>query len=553
MRTGTARQPAETRRSSLTRRDVLVSGAGFTLGAGVVASTLRPSPAPASRHQHFQHGLASGDPLPDGFVIWTRVSPTPEARPGSGRGEPAEVVWAVALDEAFRDVVAEGLAATDADRDHTVKLDVRALAPATTYWYRFSHGPDTVVGRTRTAPAEDADVQRLRLGVVCCANWQAGYFGAYRHLLDHDLDAVVHLGDYLYEYEPGRYSHGADWTDVRRHDPPHETVTLEDYRRRHAQYKTDPDLRRLHAALPMIATWDDHEVADGWSASGAFEHDPETEGPWARRRDAALRAYDEWMPVRLADTAEIGDGTTIQRRFRFGALAELTMLDLRSRRDERVEPRDPALGEEGRTLAGAEQAGWLARGLADSAARWKLVANPVMVAPMLMPPRPRGEELALRDTTDPMSWGPPEPNTDTWDGYPAERRRLLRGLAEADVTDVVFLSGDVHTAWATEVEVDGLPVATELVCSSVTSNNVDDFMGTGARTVSLAMEEAIAALNPHVRFVNLDDHGYSVVELTAAEARWEWHAVSDRRDRDATSRLLAARRVRSGTARVLPV
>lgn len=537
----------------MSRRDLVVSGLGLTVGAGVVASTLRPSAAPASRHQHFQHGLASGDPLPDGFVLWTRVSPAPDATPGSGRGGPADVAWQVALDDGFADVVAEGTASTDAGRDHTVKLDVRALRPATTYWYRFTHGPDTVTGRTRTAPAVDAAVDRLRLGVVCCANWQAGHFGAYRHLLGHDLDAVVHLGDYLYEYEPGRYSHGADWTDVRRHDPPHETVTLEDYRRRHAQYKTDPDLSRLHAALPMIATWDDHEVADGWFPEGAYEHDPATEGPWTRRRDAALRAYDEWMPVRLSGTATVGDGTTIQRRFRFGSLVELTMLDLRSRRDERVEPRDVALADERRTLTGTDQESWLAQGLAASTARWKLVGNPVMVAPMLMPPRPRGEELALRETTDPMTWGSPEPNTDTWDGYPAERRRLLQGLADAGVGDVVFLSGDVHTAWANEVELDGRPVATELVCSSITSNNVDDFMGTAPRTVSLAMEEAIGALNPHVRFVNLDDHGYSVVELTPSEARWEWHAISDRRDPDASSRLLAARRVRSGSARVLPV
>jgi alkaline phosphatase D len=536
----------------MTRRDLVVSGVGFTLGAGIVGSTLRPSPAPATRHRHFQHGVASGDPLPDGVVLWTRVTPTPDATPGSGRGPSARVSWEVARDEDFAAVVAEGVATTDARRDHTVKLDVRSLEPATDHWFRFRHGPDTVVGRTRTAPAEDADEERLRLGVVCCANWQAGYFTPYRHLLDHDLDAVVHLGDYLYEYEPGEYSYGHGWTDVRRHDPPHETVSLEDYRRRHAQYKTDPDLQRLHAALPMIATWDDHEVADGWFPGGAFKHDPATEGPWGRRRAAALRAYDEWMPVRLSGTARVGDGTEVRRRFRFGRLADLSMLDLRGQRDERVEPGDPALADETRSIAGPEQEGWLGDGLETSGARWKLVGNPVMMAPVLMPPRPRGEELALRRTTDPTSWGTPLPNTDTWDGYPGARRRLLERLATRGVDDVLFLSGDVHTAWANEVEVGGVPVATELVCSSVTSNNVDDFMGTDPRTVSLAMEEAIQEMNPHVRFVNLDDHGFSVVELTREAARLEWHAVGDRRDPDASSRLLTARRVLSGSARVLP-
>ncbi|MEH3068234.1 MAG: alkaline phosphatase D family protein [Aeromicrobium erythreum] len=265
-----------------------------------------------------------------------------------------------------------------------------------------------------------------------------------------------------------------------------------------------------------------------------------------------MRAYDEWMPVRLGGTARVGDGTRIYRRFRFGRLADLSMLDLRGYRDKRVEADDPRLDDAARSLTGADQEAWLVDGLATPGARWRLVGNPVMVAPMLMPPRPRGQELALRRTTDPMTWGPAEPNTDTWDGYPVERRRVLERIRAAGVDDVVFLSGDVHTAWANEVELDGAPVATELVCSSVTSNNVDDFMGTKPRTVSLAMEEAIVRTNPHVRFVNLDDHGYSVLELTPDEARMEWHAVSDRTDPDASSRLLATRRVPAGTNRVLP-
>ncbi len=537
----------------MTRRELVVSGTGLAVGAGVVGSTFRPSPAPASRHRHFQHGVASGDPLPDGGGLWPRVSPVPDATPGSGRGEPADVTWEVAADPQLLTVAARGTVRTDASVDHTVKVDVTGLRPSTTYWFRFAHGPDEVRGRTRTAPADDEDVQRLRLGVVSCSNWQAGYFSAYRHLLDHDLDAVVHLGDYLYEYQPGKYSYGPDWVDVRRHDPPHETVTLSDYRRRHAQYKTDPDLQALHAALPMIATWDDHEVADGWSPEGAFEHDPKSEGPWDRRREAALRAYDEWMPVRLSGTARVGDGTRIDRRFRFGRLADLSMLDLRGHRDARVDHDDPVTTADDRSITGEDQGRWLADGLTMTSARWKLVGNPVMMAPMLMPPRPRGQELALRSTTDPMTWGTALPNTDTWDGYPAQRRRLLEGIVANGVQDVLFLSGDVHTAWANEIEIDGTPVATELVCAAVTSNNVDDFMGTEPRSVSLAMEDAIQRINPHARFVNLDDHGYSVVELTPDLARLEWHAVLDRRDPATGTRLLAARQVRSGSARILPV
>ncbi|MEH3034428.1 MAG: alkaline phosphatase D family protein [Aeromicrobium erythreum] len=330
-----------------------------------------------------------------------------------------------------------------------------------------------------------------------------------------------------------------------------ETITLRDYRRRHAQYKTDPDLQALHATVPFVVTWDDHEVADGWWPGGAFEHQPD-EGSWDSRRRAALKAYDEWMPVRISGTARPGDGTRIYRSLRFGDLADLTMLDLRGYRDERVDVGSAALTDARRSITGRPQGEWLVEQLTTSTARWKLVGNPVMIAPMLMPQRPQAEQIALQHTTDPMAWGPAEPNTDTWDGYPEERRALLETIAEQDVQDVVFLSGDVHTAWANEVRLDDRPVATELVCASITSNNVDDFMGTPPRTVSRSIESAVRTLNPHVRFVNLDDHGFSVVELDRDRARLEWHAVSDRRDPDATSRLLAAREVRSGSARLLP-
>ncbi len=542
----------ETRTTVLGRRSVILGGVGAAAGLGSLLGVALPSPAPASRHLVFQHGVASGNPLPHAVVLWTRVTVRPDAVAGSGIGDPAEVTWEVSRTPDFRAVVAEGSVTTDTHLDHTVKVDATGLQPATTYWYRFRHARDTIVGRTRTAPAMEADVDRLRFGVVSCANWQAGHFSAYRHLRDHDVDAVIHLGDYLYEYEPGMYSHGHHWEDVRRHDPPHETVSLEDYRRRHAQYKTDPDLAGLHAAVPMVATWDDHEIADGWHPGGAFEHDAGSEGPWEARRRAAMRAYDEWMPVRLGGTAEVGDGDRIHRRFFFGRLADLSMLDLRGHRDERVDADDPRTQDPDRSLTGAAQGRWLADSLTTSASQWKLVGNPVMLAPMLMPPRPRGQELAVKATTDPMTWGEAKPNTDTWDGYPAQRRRLLEGIAAAGVDDVVFLSGDVHTAWANDIELDERPVATELVCSAVTSNNVDDFMGTEPRTVSLAMEEAIQRTNPHVRFVNLDDHGFSILELTPAQARMEWWAVDDRRDQASGAHRLAVRRVASGDPRVLP-
>lgn len=535
------------------RRKFLIGGVGVAATAGILGPLAMADSASSAGHRKFVHGVASGDPLPDGVVLWTRVTPEPDAVPGSGRGAPVTVTWEVSREADFAEIAADGQAMTDAATDHTVKVDVRVLEPDTPYFYRFRIGDHlSPVGRTRTAPAPGVEVEELRFGVVSCANWQAGYFSAYRHLAQADVDYVIHLGDYLYEYEPGFYGHGHDWTDIRRHDPPYEIVTLADYRRRHAQYKTDPDLQALHARVPFIATWDDHELADGWNDTGAFEHQPRFEGPWHKRRDAAKRAYDEWMPIRMSGTAAVGDGVRVYRRLGFGALADLSMVDLRSYRDERIRnPASPDIDNEDRSLTGAAQGQWLVDQLVGSTARWKLVGNPVMVAPMLMPRRPQVEQLAVLDSTDPMTWGEPRANTDTWDGYPADRRRLLERIDGVD--DVVFLSGDVHTSWATEVpDADGAPVAVEFVCPSVTSNNVDDFMGTRPRTVSLAVEAAISDLNPHVRYVNLDDHGFCVLHLTPQAARMEWHAISDRTDPRASRRRLARRTVRAGAARIEP-
>ncbi|HEV2783648.1 MAG TPA: alkaline phosphatase D family protein [Actinophytocola sp.] len=314
----------------LDRRTLLrATGATVTAGAvGAVAAGGLGSAAASPADPVFAHGVASGDPLPDAVLLWTRVTPTPDALPGSGQGPTVDVVWEVATDPAFAAVVGAGTATTGPERDHTVKVDATGLAPSTVYYYRFRLGDAvSAVGATRTAPATDAAVPRLRFGVVSCSNWQAGYFAAYRHLAERgDLDAVVHLGDYLYEYAPGEFPVGST---VRPHAPAAEMLTLADYRTRHAQYKSDPDLQRLHAACPWIVTWDDHEAAnDAWSG-GAENHQP-GEGSWVDRRAIANRAYFEWMPVRNA-----GD-RPLYRRLRFGRLAELSMLDLRSYRSQQV-------------------------------------------------------------------------------------------------------------------------------------------------------------------------------------------------------------------------
>ncbi|MCW2748953.1 MAG: hypothetical protein JWR83_63 [Aeromicrobium sp.] len=514
-------------------------------------SKVAPSSTP------FVHGVASGDPLPDAVVLWTRVTPTRRAQPGSRKGPRVSVRWQVSQDASFATTVRSGAVTTGASKDHTIKVDVSGLEPATEYFYRFAWDTHfSPVGRTRTAPAYDSDPSRLRFGVVSCANWQAGYFRSYRHLAERgDLDAIIHLGDYLYEYQPGKYSYGHHNVNIRRHDPPHEVISLRDYRERHAQYKTDPDLQALHAAVPFIVTWDDHEVADGNWAHGAFEHQPAAEGSFAARRSAAHQTYDEWMPVRISGTAVAGDGERIYRRLQFGRLADLSMLDLRTYRSEQVDdPDDPAVNDPDRTITGAPQLDWLTANLSATPTRWKLIGNPVMIAPVMMPPRPKAQEYALSQTVSFQPLRSATPNSDEWDGYTADRRRLLDHIADEKIDDVVFLSGDVHTAWANDVpQGRGKPlVATEFVTSSVTSNNVDDFIGVPPRTVSLALEGVIQSENPHVRFVNLDDHGYCVLEVTAARVHMDWYAISDRRDPQATTRRLTSWTVDSGTPKVRP-
>jgi len=506
------------------------------LGFGVV------EPAWASAGP-FAYGVASGDPWPGSVVLWTRVTPTPESTPGSETGPAVDVAWEVAEDAAFTALVAGGTVKTGPWRDHTVKLVAGGLRPSATYFYRFVlDGRHSPVGRTRTAPAPGSRPGGLRFGVVSCSNWQAGYFSAYRHLAARgDLDAVLHLGDYLYDYGPGEYGYGPDNVDVRSHRPPHEMVSLYDYRRRHAQYKTDADLKALHAAAPWIATWDDHEAANDAYRSGAENHQPSTEGDWRARRTAAYRAYDEWMPVRLGASGALADGNRIHRRLQFGRLADLSMLDLRSYRSRQVGNQLGGVDDPSRSITGDAQMAWLKDGLASSSAQWKLVGNPVMIAPVVFPPLPREVARTVGDRTGPV---PPEGvpyNVDQWDGYTADRHELFDHLADHGVDGVVFLTGDIHSAWANDLPADSgaypgsRSLATEFVCTSVTSNNLDDMTGSAPRTTSLTVEAAIQADNRHVRYLDFDSHGYSVLDVTAQRVQMDYYVIGDRRDPDAGS------------------
>lgn len=529
------------------RRTVVKAAAATAVLAGPLAAAL-PAWA-ADETPAFLHGVASGDPLPDGVLLWTRVTPTAGAIPGSGLGPDTEVEWVVAKDKALTNVVAKGSVTATAASDHTVKADVRGLAPATDYWFRFSAGgTDSPVARTRTAPAADASVAGLRFGVVSCANWEAGWFSSYRHLAARgDLDAWLHLGDYIYEYGTGEY--GTRGTVVRQHAPTHEILTLADYRTRHGRYKTDPDLQALHSKAPVIAIWDDHEIANDTWSGGAENHTEGAEGSWAARQAAAKQAYFEWMPVRPALA-----GTTY-RRLRFGKLADLSLLDLRSFRSQQVSVGNGGVDDPDRTLTGRAQLDWLKAGLKASDTTWRLVGNSVMISPFAI-----GSLSA--DLFKPLAklLGLPQEglalNTDQWDGYTDDRRELLAHLRANAIRNTVFLTGDIHMAWANDVPVDAgtyplsASAATEFVVTSVTSDNLDDLVKVPEGTVSAIAAPVIRAANRHVHWVDTDRHGYGVLDITADRAQMDYYVVSSRTRADATSSWSRSYRTRTGTQKV---
>ena len=558
-------EPARTP-AGLDRRTLLKAGAIAGAAAGTTALAGRSAVASAAvpggggggpaADGAFRHGVASGDPMPDRVILWTRVTPAPHAVPGSGIGDPVVVSWDVALDPGFATIVRSGSLVTDAGRDHTVKFDCTGLAPDRWYHYRFrALGQTSATGRTRTAPADGAlpATGRWRIGVVSCSNWEAGFFSGYRHLEARgDLDAIVELGDYIYEY--GRDEYTGKFGAVRPHDPPHDIVTLADYRIRLAQYRTDPDLQSLHAHVPWIVTWDDHELANDSWANGAENHEPH-QGPYSDRKAASSQAYFEWMPVR---PESLRDGGHLYRRLRWGSLAELSMLDLRSYRSEGPSMFDGRAIDVTGTMTGAEQFDWLARGLSSSNARWNVIGNSVMITPVLLPPLEPRTTAALTELLGIPREGLTY-NADQWDGYAGERRRLLEVLREAGTRNTVFLTGDIHTSWACEVPFEpadypGAGVgAIEFVTPSITSNNIDDMVKLPeGNALSQTAQGALTGVNRHVRWVDLDRHGFTVVEFTTDYAHADYWALVAREDPNSGAYPLASWRTRHGTDQLEP-
>lgn len=454
----------------------------------------------------FQHGVASGDPLPTAVIIWTRLT-TDEAV--------ATVAWEVSTTPDFRTIVRHGEALAREEHDFTVHVDVTGLTPGTVYYYRFRAGEDTSrTGRTKTAPT---DPERAVFSVTSCANMESGYFGAYSEIARRadEIDVALHLGDYFYEYASGRYVGKSGIT--RPHEPPWECTTLQDYRTRYARYRRDAELQAAHAAVPWVVTWDDHECAnDSWAA-----------GVDLQRRDAAMQAYLEWMPIRATSPSA---GGHIYRSLRFGDLAEVSMLDLRTYRSApaRFKSSDPT-----RQMLGSEQFEWLTRQLTTSDAQWKLIGNSVMMAPLQILGTPLTEYLGHGMGSLPL-------NPDQWDGYQAERARLLELVSRTP--GCVFLTGDIHSEWANELRLngsgDGDPsgsgdegagaIAPEFVCTSVSAPNVDDKLRLPAGSAtSRGLASYVRSVNPHVRHVELDAHGYMLVTVTREDVRAEWFRVAD--------------------------
>ncbi|EKF76087.1 twin-arginine translocation pathway signal [Alcanivorax hongdengensis A-11-3] len=500
-----------------------------------------PPPEEAPRVR-FEHGVASGDPLADRVILWTRVTP-------QGEDSDIAVTVTVASDPALNSVVARYDVRASAAHDFCVKVDATGLQADRWYYYRFAVGDQlSPIGRTRTFPAAGDFIDRARFAVVSCANYPYGFFSVYRAVANHsDLDFVLHLGDYVYEYGPGEYG---DFPE-RDPNPPYEMISLADYRARHAQYKTDEDLQAVHLQFPMIAVWDDHESADNSWRDGAANHDPLTEGDWRTRKQASEQAYFEWMPIRPRQS---GDTSTIYRRFQFGDLMDLIMLDTRLEgRDEQLDlPLDPARNSEDRHLISATQMDFLLDHLSQSSSQWRFIGQQVMFAQLNIAELPSLDERSaqLRGNLSAI-------NMDQWDGYAADRLTILNHLDDNRIDNVVILTGDIHTSWASEIyrnpssllgDLFEKPLAAEFVTPAVTSPGFPE----GAAEVAGAL---IPVVNPHIRYVEAKTRGFILVDLTRERAQGEFYYAQSIESYDLRGQIDSSKTkvvtVNSGSSRII--
>ncbi len=469
----------------------------------------------------FQLGIASGDPWPDSVVLWTRLAPDPL----HGGGMPARnvaVQWEVATDEGMQKVVAKGREIARPELGHSVHVEVRGLQPARWYWYRFTvDAGASPIGRTRTAPASNANNERMNFAFVSCQHYETGYYTAYKHLAADDLELVFHLGDYIYE--------GAPATDrVRRHNSP-EIKTIEDYRNRYALYKSDPLLQRAHANFPWAVVWDDHEVDNNYA--GLTPEDKQTPEEFARRRAAAYQVYYEHLPLRRS-VLKHGTKVEIYRHLNFGNLASAYLLDTRQYRTDQPcgdgnKPACPASLDPRQTILGDEQERWLQRGLSQSKARWNILAQQVMIGALDATPGAQ--------QTFPM---------DQWNGYAAARQRFLEFLRERKPANPVVLTGDIHSNWVNDLKPEfyrenSPVVATEFVGTSITTGG--DGADVRPNTATVLSE------NPHIKFFN-GQRGYVRCSLTPERWQSDYRVVAEVSKPDAPVKTRASFVVENGKA-----
>lgn len=555
---------------TVTRRDFLaISAKG--IGAAVISYGLMgcsDSDDDNSVPAQFLHGVASGDPAQDAVILWTRVTP-------DSTGD-VKVSWQVASDAAFSQLVTTGEMVTNANRDYTVKIDARGLRAGQTYFYRFMTGGKTSeVGKTRTLP--EGEVSSVKLAVMSCANFPAGYFNVYElAAAQDDLDAVVHLGDYIYEYARGGYAseHAAELG--REVLPANELLSLSDYRTRYGQYRSDTSLQKLHAKVPFITVWDDHEVANDTWRDGAENHN-EGEGDFAVRKEAALQAYFEWLPIR---PWREGNHEEIYRSFSYGNLVDLHMLDTRVlARDKQLDYADYMDASTGafdgerfladvtsttRTMLGLTQLLWLQGTLLQATGTWQVLGQQILMGKMSLPAAIATQQMSIPQyamlgalaklaaraaANDPTLTAaelqylqanqalltpeviallqlPSIPyNLDAWDGYAYEREVIL-GTAKSKNHNLVVIAGDTHNAWANELkDVNGDSVGVEFATSSVSSPGLEYYLNLPAEQIP-ATEAAIVDLVPDLKYTNLKDRGFMTLTFTKDAVRSDWHYVS---------------------------
>lgn len=484
-------------------------GVGIALGASIIntlplnfasaeSSDLHSSSESSNLAYPFTLGIASGDPLPDGVVLWTRLAPDP-LHGGGMPNHPFPVQWEVSLDSSFKNVVKRGTELSKPQLGHSVHVEVDGLEPSVWYYYRFKCQSDfSPIGRTKTAPAYGSKVEQLSFAFASCQNWKAGYYTAYQHMANDDLDLVVHLGDYI--YESAHNSNGS----VRPIDMEFpEIYTIEDYRNRYALYKLDSDLQSAHANFPWIVSLDDHEVDNNWAADVPQDPQKQSREDFLKRRAIAFQAYYEHMPLRRTSFPN-GSSMQLYRQLTFGTLVDFNVLDTRQYRDDQADgdgwgPPTPESMDPSRTMIGEKQENWLLDSLAASNSQWKVLAQQVFFARRDYGFGPDAERYGM----------------DSWDGYPASRQRILDHINERNIINTVVLTGDVHSSWANEVkanfdEKNSKNVAVEFVGTSITSGGD----GSDLREDT----EEILQENPHIKFFN-NQRGY--VRCTVTPENWK--------------------------------